>query len=828
MTYRHITSSLTSALIRFVAIVCLILSATPLLHAKTIVTRDGVSVTNEVARSSAAPYERTVTPTDDGVVISYKFHYFNADSTAEGYRLSLPQFGDVSREGAPALLRGRDVVDCPRNATPSLKVHRVNYADIQLSIAPSLPLYSDNGEPTFSPTNPITSYGGFLPSEFVSGLNHQKSRHESIVLTDICPFTYSMRDSTLRLCTELVYEITFNTPAVTADISGVQDPTCPEVNPGGEVVLIPDSDIPLVSKNADEEFLIITVPEYVEALQPFVKWKRIQGYRTHVATPHGKWTPQTILATVKAHYDSNHNLSYILLVGDNNAVPAMEIYFWEKNDYKSLITDKYYGCMDGDGDELTDVVRGRWPVTSTEELSTVISHTIEYEKNPPSDEEFYTHATHLAYFEDEVLSGNNDGIEGNTIKRFERTCEEVQNHLENNHYLSVDRLYSAPTPSPYDLNIYVGPQMWADPYSNNYIKLDTLPSLKDYEWNKSFTQFVDYIQQGRLYALYRGHGLQDSWWNKSFCDNLYNYNYTSNHVRSLPAGLNTSVVFSITCDTGDFSSDCFANAWLTSKGGSVAVIAQSNTGISGINDLLTIELFNYMWGGNPIDTDLHSYDFSPLPKLSRIGHLVDSTLNRLYNYSYLNKTEYTTQVTHCFADPSLILHTSVPKIIDNSEVEIIRGDYTITVNTGEFTGYISLYDDCTKQSHRFYGNSASIRCTNPENVWVHIEKEGYAPFVSDGEDAPQDSIDNENRNRICDIIDNLDGTVTVHYAVEEWIGLPYLEVYGIVSSFRLEPGIMPVGDESITLTIPYSGYYTIVLCGTKTPEMLDQKTILVR
>ncbi|MDE6249142.1 MAG: hypothetical protein K2M29_05450, partial [Paramuribaculum sp.] len=135
MTYRHITSSLTSALIRFVAIVCLILSATPLLNAKTIVTRDGVSVTNEAARSSTAPYERTVTPTDDGVVISYQFHYFNADSTAEGYRLSLPQFGDVSREGAPALLRGRDVVDCPRNATPSLKLHRVNYADIQLSIA---------------------------------------------------------------------------------------------------------------------------------------------------------------------------------------------------------------------------------------------------------------------------------------------------------------------------------------------------------------------------------------------------------------------------------------------------------------------------------------------------------------------------------------------------------------------------------------------------------------------------------------------------------------------------------------------------------------------
>ena len=260
----------------------------------------------------------------------------------------------------------------------------------------------------------------------------------------------------------------------------------------------------------------------------------------------------------------------------------------------------------------------------------------------------------------------------------------------------------------------------------------------------------------------------------------------------------------------------------------MAVIAQSNSGISGINDLLTIDMFYYMWGGSPIDTDLHSYDFSPLPKLSRIGHLVDSTLNRLYNCSYLNKTEYTTQVTHCFADPSLILHTSVPKIIDNSEVEIIRGDSTITVNTGEFTGYISLYDDYTKQSHRFYGNSASIKCTNPENVWVHIEKEGYVPFVSDGEDAPQDSIDNENRNRICDIIDNLDGTITVHYAVEEWIGLPYLEVYGIVSSFRLEPGIMPVGEESITLNIPYSGYYTIVLRGTKTPEMLDQKTILVR
>ena len=823
--HHHVPFTLTMSLIRLAAVACLSLGTAPQLHAKTIVTRDGVSVINEGARSVAAPYERTVIPTDDGVVVTYKFHYFNADSTAGGYRLSLPRFGDVSREGAPALLRGRDAIDCPRTATPTLKLHRVNHADVRIPIAPARPQYSDNGQPSFPETSAITPYGGFFSTEFVGGISHQKSRHESVVLTDICPFTYSMSDSTLRLCTELVYEITFNTPAVTTDISGVQDPTCPEVNPGSGVVLIPDADTPLVSKNADEEFLIITVPEYVEALQPFVKWKRIQGYRTHVATPHGKWTPQTILATVKAHYDSNHNLSYILLVGDNNAVPAMEVKYDISNIV--LITDKYYGCMDGDDDELTDIVRGRWPVTSTEELSTVISHTIEYEKNPPSDEEFYTHATHLAYFEDHGLS-TVTGIVGNTIKRFERTCEEVQNHLETNHNIEVDRLYSAPEDCSYDSNRYIGPQAWADQYSYHPIKLDSLPSLKGYEWNKSFSQFVDCIQNGRLYALYRGHGLQDSWWNKSFSDSIYDYNFISNHVRSLPAGLNTSVVFSITCDTGDFSSDCFANAWLTSKGGSVAVIAQSYTGISGINDLLAIEMFNYMWGGIPIDTDLHSYDFSPLPKLSRIGRLVDSTLNRLYNFSILDSTLYTTQVTHCFADPSLILHTSVPKTIDNSGVEIIRGDSTMTVNTGTFTGHISLYDDHTKQSHRFYGNSASIKCTNPENVWVHIEKEGYAPFIFEGEDAPQDSIDNENRNRICDIIDNLDGTITVHYAVEEWIGLPYLEISSILSSFRLEPGLMPVGQESITLTLPYSGYYTVVLRGTKTPEMLDQKTIVVR
>ena len=783
------------------------------------VTSNGLTVLNEYAAKQSAPYERSVVPTDDGVIVTYRFNYFEAAKEANSYRLSLPGFYDVSTQGSPALLTRRDAFDCPNNASPTLKILRVNHINVRLPLSSSESPVSDSGTTFFPPNTPITPYGGFLPEESVSGLSHQKSRFESMVWVSVSPFMYSVRDSIVRLCTEISYEISFNTPETS--------PTSMIIPPG---IVLPDSgaiipqpgisDKHAYSESADEEFLIITVNKYAEspALQEFAKWKRIQGYKTNIATK-GSWnTSKEVLDTIKNHYSTNPILRYILIIGDGITIPANRYTLSIDNsgEYINYSTDRDYGCM-GKANSLPEIRRGRWPIRSTEELETVIAKTMAYESYPPNQESDYSNATHLAFFQNYILYRNSnnstkDSILGKANQPFDRNCEDVQKHLERFHDITINRLYST-TPDPVDTGtIYFKPQEWSDKYYTKPVYFDTIPLLRDYEWNKGYSEFVECLKTPQLYSLYRGHGCSDSWCNSVYKDPLYKEFFTSSNVRSLPQ-LNSTVLFSITCATGAFLSDCFANAWLSSYNATVGVIAQSNTAYTLINGILTMELFNHWWGGNPIESDLIDYNSStPRAKKSRIGDILDCTLAKVLMHPNAKLATYTSRITHCFADPSLILHNSLPKEIE--DVEINRGDSRVSVYTGNFMGYISLYDMHTNEPHRVYGNTASIKTDYPESVSIYIEQDGYYPYLSIGEDISVDENEDEKKtNRFITVSDYHSGLIFIHYITDESMGIPSISVYNAITGTLIEEyGNSPTGETKLYISRPtMPGYYKIVL-----------------
>ncbi|MDE7450251.1 MAG: hypothetical protein K2M72_08590 [Paramuribaculum sp.] len=782
------------------------------LNAKLVVTSNGLTVLNEYAAKQSAPYERSVVPTDDGVIVTYRFNYFEAAKEANSYRLSLPGFYDVSTQGSPALLTRRDAFDCPNNASPTLRILRVNHINVRLPLSSSESPVSDSGTTFFPPNTPITPYGGFLPEESVSGLSHQKSRFESMVWVSVSPFMYSVRDSIVRLCTEISYEISFNTPETS--------PTSMIIPPG---IVLPDSgaiipqpgisDKHAYSESADEEFLIITVNKYAEspALQEFAKWKRIQGYKTNIASrsdwPH--LSKDKVLDTIKAHYSVNPNLQYILIVGDGITVPY-------KDKWESQGSDREYGCM-GRSNILPEIRRGRWPIRSLEELETVVAKTINYEAYPPSDEIDYSNATHLSFFQNIIPekydTSTPDSILGKEDQPFDRNCEDVQRYLESHHNITVNRLYSAASKPKDPTSVYFRPQEWSDTFYSKIVSFDTIPSLQDYEWNKGYSEFVECLKTPQLYSLYRGHGFYDSWFNNRYNDPTYGILFDSKNVRSLSQQLNTTVLFSITCSTGDFYADCLANAWLSSQGGPVAVIAQCNTGYTSINGNLTMELFNYWWGGQPIESDLRHYNYSDMrAKKSRIGDILDCALARVLMHPNAKLATYTSRITHCFADPSLILHNSLPKEIE--DVEINRGDSRVSVYTGNFMGYISLYDTQTNETHRFYGNTASIKTDYPESVSIYIEQDGYYPYLSIGENISVDENEDEGKtNRFITVSDYHSGLIFIHYITDESMGIPSISVYNAITGTLIEEyGNSPTGETKLYISRPtMPGYYKIVL-----------------
>ena len=481
---------------------------------------------------------------------------------------------------------------------------------------------------------------------------------------------------------------------------------------------------------------------------------------------------------------------------------------------KTYRTDLDYGCMN-ENSFLPDIRRGRWAIRSLDELETVVVKTIDYEANPPSDRESYSNATHLAFFQNIISNwyfNERDTIFGYADQPFDRNCEDVQSYMEKYHNIAVNRLYSA-HPEPGDTGtIFFRPQEWSDKYYSKVVSFDTVPLFRDFEWDKSFSDFVECLKTPQLYSLYRGHGSTSYWSNSVYRDTKYEYKFTSSNVRSLSSQLNTTALFSLTCLTGDFYADCFANAWLSSPGGPVAVSAQSSTAYTPINGVLTMELFNHWFGGQPIESDLLNYDTSARRvKKSRIGDILDCALSRVLTHPMGDYATYTNQITHCFADPSLILHNTLPQ--EMKDVDIIRKDSRVSVYTGNLMGNIGLYDMRTKESRRFYGNGASINTEHPENVCIYIEKDGYYPYLSLGEIVNDEPAEEENHNRIISVYDTHDTLLGVHYTTDESMGNPTICVFdGIKGELVYAYQNQPKGERHLFISRPTThGYYQIVL-----------------
>ncbi len=79
----------------------------------------------------------------------------------------------------------------------------------------------------------------------------------------------------------------------------------------------------------------------------------------------------------KASIDSH--IRYVLIIGDVEFIPThiSENVSFDEN----IATDNWYACLSGD-DEMPDVMIGRFPIKTANELSIMVDKTIQYEQNP--------------------------------------------------------------------------------------------------------------------------------------------------------------------------------------------------------------------------------------------------------------------------------------------------------------------------------------------------------------------------------------------------------------------------------------------------------------
>lgn len=273
-------------------------------------------------------------------------------------------------------------------------------------------------------------------------------------------------------------------------------------------------------------YLVIVLDEGILYLQPWIDWKRQQGYEVTVV-PRSELGSNPSMAVIKQRVSQQYTgegLDYLLLVGDYDASP--QLYNLAANTVQGgnyaestwggdIVSDHEYTLLEGD-DYFPEILVGRLSVDSHQQLSSLVTKLVAYEKTPPQNGNDNWYRDALVIY-DVALAGSR-----------RETKLAVRDMLFESGYADVDTV------------------------NNNYYGNDLPPAI-----------VTGYVNQGVGIVNYRGYGHRYQWVGPQFGVTQINNDLTN--FNSWP------IVTSIVCGGGDFGSfqfdPCFGEAWLRATSG---------------------------------------------------------------------------------------------------------------------------------------------------------------------------------------------------------------------------------------------------------------------
>lgn len=159
-------------------------------------------------------------------------------------------------------------------------------------------------------------------------------------------------------------------------------------------------------QNAETDYLLITGEDFSEAVTPLVGILEARSYTVEVLTVEeidGYWsgsdTQEDIRNCIRS-YALNHGTAYVLLAGDEEVIPARDVYMECEGYVESAPCDLYYSDIDGSWDDngngiygewedsldmYADVILGRLLFSTNEEAEAIVSKYLEYDSASESD-----------------------------------------------------------------------------------------------------------------------------------------------------------------------------------------------------------------------------------------------------------------------------------------------------------------------------------------------------------------------------------------------------------------------------------------------------------
>jgi len=420
--------------------------------------------------------------------------------------------------------------------------------------------------------------------------------------------------------TDLNGEVTFTFPALTE--GNLLDLVATAGNRSSIIHEIPVQQNP---PGENGNLLIITHPDYYNAVLPLVDWKNMKGIPTEIVdvTAVGS-VPKDIKGFIR-NYDETVGLSFVLLVGDIEDIPSFYVSGPQMMDDNA--SDPSYTYLDGDGDHYPNFYIGRFPAGSLEEAETMVYRSIDYEKEPEDIGSWY----HMG----SCFGGDATPLD----------LERIRNELLASTYTHVDYL------------IY--------PFTVS----DVHPAIEN-------------INEGRSLLFYQGHGLPQVW--AFFSENIEDIaNIDIESLADLQNVGRLPLVVHNGCLTGDFTApECIGEEFLRAFDG-VPDQPMGAIAYFGSSDEQLFIPFNP--GNDAIYEMSRIVAGTSDNRKTTLGGICFGGcihMNNVYSNGYLH-----TDVWHLLGDPSVQLRTDTPYMTHLiHDPVIVSGDITFEVEVTDSIG----------------------------------------------------------------------------------------------------------------------------------------------
>jgi hypothetical protein len=611
-----------------------------------------------------------ISNTQSGMEVNYSvgnLHYSDVDTPQGNFtEISVEGYTWTNKTGLPKLPLLRKIIRVPLGAVVTAQVTRKDSETMSLAaygvngrILPRQESVAKNQDPALLPfiiNNSFYNGSEWSNESSVKVEEIGMMRGVRLVALDFTPVQYKPSTGELEVITSATVQITYSNADWAATDELYERYYSPVFEPVFAQTLFNYENSRISLDRYPLGMIIIAPQNYVSTLQPFIDWKKQQGYNVTMATTDITGTTTTAIKAYLQNIWNNATISnpapsYLLLVGDTAQIPA-----WTGTTNTAHVTDLNYVRLQGT-DFVPEMYFGRFSASTLTHVQTYVDKSLQYEMYTMPDPSYLSHTVLIA------------GVDAN----FGPTHANGQINYGMTNYFGSSTAPNWPAYGPYQIRNH----MYLYPGSGS----------------SDATILAD-MSAGTGFVNYTAHGSQTSWADPTVT--IANINAMTNANKYF-------VSIGNCCLTNSFQvAECFGEAFTrTANKGAVVYIGGTNNSYWDEDYYWAVGYKPPVVGtGSPyIDNRIGAYDAlfhyhneafadwaSTVGSMNFMGNMAVTASNS-------SLTNYYWEIYSIMGDPSLIPYMGIPTV---NAVEypstITLGLNTIQITAEPYT-YVALSKD---------------------------------------------------------------------------------------------------------------------------------------